>query len=154
MVRLDQMQEQAKKHLKDLPCPTFETNPWVEGPPLSERRVAIISTAGLHRLEDRPFTHEAGDYYRVIPGDIKAADLFMSHLSTNFDHAGFQQDWNVLFPIDRLRELVEEGFIGSVADFHYSFMGAWDPMKMEAEARSLASILKKDHVNALLMLPV
>ncbi len=128
MVRLDEMPEQARKHLKDLPCPTFETKPWAEGPSLSERRVAIVSTAGLHRREDRPFTRDPGDYYRVIPGDIKAAELFMSHMSTNFDHTGFQQDWNVLFPIDRLRELAEEGVIGSVADFHYSFMGALDPM--------------------------
>ena len=154
MVRLDQMPEQARKHLKDLPCPTFETSPWVEGPPLGERRVAIVSTAGLHRREDRPFTSDSGDYYRIIPGEIKASELFMSHLSTNFDHIGFQQDWNVLFPIDRLREFAEEGIIGSVADFHYSFMGAWDPMKMETEARNLASILKKDQVDALLLLPV
>ena len=154
MVRLDQMPEQARKHLKDLPCPTFETDPWVEGPPLGERRVAIVSTAGLHRREDRPFTSDSGDYYRIIPGDIKAAELFMSHLSTNFDHIGFQQDWNVLFPIDRLRELAEESIIGSTAGFHYSFMGAWDPMKMETEARNLASILKNDQVDALLLLPV
>jgi len=154
MVLLDQMPEQARKHLKDLPCPTFETNPWVEGPPLSKRRVAIVSTAGLHSREDRPFTFEPGDHYRVIPGEIKAAELIMSHGSTNFDHTGFQQDWNVLFPIDRLRELAEEGIIGSVADFHYSFMGAFDPMQMEPGARHLASILKKDQVDALLLIPV
>jgi len=154
MVRLDQMPEGQSKHLKELPCPTFETNPWVEGPPLSERRVAIVSTAGLHRREDRPFTPEPGDYYRVIPGDIRAAELLMSHVSTNFDHTGFQQDWNVLFPIDRLREFAEEGIIGSVADFHYSFMGALDPMQMEKDARRLASILKGDHVNALFLVPV
>jgi D-proline reductase (dithiol) PrdB len=154
MVRLDQMPEGQRKHLKELPCPTFETNPWVEGPPLSERRVAIVSTAGLHRREDRPFTPEPGDYYRVIPGDIRAAELLMSHMSTNFDHTGFQQDWNVLFPLDRLQEFAEEGIIGSVADFHYSFMGALDPMQMEKDARRLASILKGDHVDALLLVPV
>ena len=154
MVRLDEMPKQARKHLKDLPCPTFETHPWVEGPPLNERRVSIVSTAGLHRREDRPFTSDTGDYYRVIPAGIKAAELFMTHLSTNFDHTGFQQDWNVVFPIDRLRELAEEGIIGSVAEYHYSFMGALDPMTMETEARNLASILKKDHVDALLLIPV
>jgi len=121
---------------------------------LNERRVAIISTAGLHGPNDRPFTFDPGDYYRIIPGDIKAADLLMSHVSTNFDHSGFQQDWNVLFPIDRLRELAEEGIIGSVADFHYSFMGAVDPMPMESEVRKLASILKNDNVDGLLLVPV
>ena len=154
MARLERMTEQERKHLEDLPCPTFETQPWVEGPPLSERRVAIVSTAALHRTEDRPFTFDPGDYYRVIPGDIGAADLMMSHVSTNFDHSGFQQDWNVLFPIDRLQELAEEGIIGSVADFQYSFMGSVDPMQMEQEARGLAAIVKKDNVDALLLIPV
>lgn len=154
MARLELMSDQERKHLEDLQCPTFETNPWVEGPTLSERRVAIISTAGLHRRDDRPFTFDPGDYYRIIPGDIKAADLMMSHVSTNFDHSGFQQDWNVLFPIDRLQELAEEGIIGSVAGFHYSFMGAVDPLQMELDARNLAGIIKKDNVDALLLIPV
>jgi len=154
MARLELMTEQERQHLEALACPTFETQPWVEGPPLKERRVAIISTAGLHRQDDRPFTLIPGDYYRVIPGDIKATDLMMSHVSTNFDHSGFQQDWNVLFPIDRLQELAKDGIIGSVADFHYSFMGAIDPLQMEQDTRKLASIIKKDNVDALLLIPV
>ena len=154
MARLEKMTEAERKHLEALSCPTFETRPWVEGPPLSKRRVAIISTAGLHRQDDRPFTFDPGDYYRVIPGDIKATDLMMTHVSTNFDHTGFQQDWNVLFPIDRLHEFARDGIIGSVADFHYSYMGATDPLQMEQETRNLAAILKKDNVDALLLLPV
>ena len=154
MARLERMTDQERTHLETLECPTFETHPWVAGPPLSERRVAIISTAGLHRQDDRPFTFDPGDYYRVISGDIKATDLVMSHVSTNFDHSGFQQDWNVLFPIDRLHEFAQDGTIGSVADFHYSFMGAVDPVQMEQEARALAGIIKKDNVDALLLLPV
>jgi D-proline reductase (dithiol) PrdB len=78
----------------------------------------------------------------------------MTHVSTNFDHTGFQQDWNVVFPIDRLQELAKNGIIGSVADFHYSFMGANDPMPMEQEARSVANLLKKDNVDAALLVPV
>ncbi len=154
MARLDQMNEALRKHLEALPCPTFENQPWVDGPPLGSRRVAIVSTAGLHGRDDRPFTFDPGDYYRVIPGDINSNDLVMSHVSTNFDHTGFQQDWNIVFPIDRLRELAEEGIIGSVAGFHYSFMGANDPMPMEQEARSVAGLLKKDGVDAVLLVPV
>ena len=60
----------------------------------------------------------------------------------------------ILFPLDRLRELEEESTIGSVAGFHYSFMGAQDPMKMEDDARSLAGLLKKDNVDAALLVPV
>jgi D-proline reductase (dithiol) PrdB len=94
-----------------------------------------------------------GDY-RVIRGDIAAKDLVMSHISTNFDRTGFQQDWNVVFPLDRLKELAEEGAIGSVAAYHYSFMGATDPAKMEAAARNLALLLKGDRVDGVILVPV
>ena len=154
MARLEQLTDVERKHLEELKCPTFETQPWVEGPPLSMRRVAIVSTAGLHRRGDRPFTLDPGDYYRIIPGDIEVNDLAMTHVSTNYDRSGFQQDWNVVFPIERLRELAEEGVIGSVADYHYSFMGAQDPTLMEHDARKLAGLLKKDDVDAALLIPV
>lgn len=154
MVRLEKLSDGEREHLENLNCPTFETQPWVKGPSLNERRVAIISTAGLHQRDDRPFTREPGDYYRIIPGDVQSDNLVMSHVSVNFDRSGFYQDWNVVFPIDRLRELVEEGVVGSVAGFHYSFMGADDPMKWEQTARSLAALLKKDKVDAVLLVPV
>ena len=78
----------------------------------------------------------------------------MSHISTNYDRSGFQKDWNVVFPLDRLNELAQQGVIGSVADFHYSFMGATAPQLMETAARTLASLLKKDSVTGVLLIPV
>jgi D-proline reductase (dithiol) PrdB len=94
----------------------------------------------------------SGDY-RVIPGDIKADDLVMTHLSTNFDRTGFQQDWNIVFPLDRLKELAAEGVLGSVAYFHYSFMGATDPGEMASAVRNLAVLLNGDRVTAALLVP-
>ena len=154
MVRLEKLDPEERKRVEQLPCPTFNTDPWVAGPPLNERRVAIISTAGLHRRDDRPFSGEPGDSYRIIPGDVKFGELIMSHASVNFDRSGFQRDWNVVFPLDRLRELADEKVIGSAASFHYSFMGAEDPMKWENQARYLATLLKQDNVNAVLLVPV
>ena len=153
MAKLEEMQEPMRSHLANLPCPTFETSPWVSGLPLAQCRVAIISTAGIHRRSDRPFEGMAGDY-RVIPKESTAKDLVMTHLSTNFDRTGFQQDWNVVFPLDRLRELASNGSIGSVADYHYSFMGAADPAEMEDAARKLAGLLQGDRVDAALLVPV
>ncbi|MEK7353230.1 MAG: glycine/sarcosine/betaine reductase selenoprotein B family protein [Chloroflexota bacterium] len=154
MVRLEKLSEEERKHLEEAKCPTFDTQPWVTGPPLSQRRVALVSAAGIHRRNDRPFTRATDTYYRVIPGNVKGSELVMTHLSINFDRSGFQQDWNVIFPVDRLRELAEDGVIGSVADFHYSFMGAHEPMDMEKQAREVAGLLKKDKVDAVLLLPV
>lgn len=160
MVRIDQLPESSRPRILNLDCPAFETCPWAQGPPLDRRRVVIVSTAGLHRRDDRPFSITSGDFryvpsdYRIIPGNTRANELVMSHVSTNYDRSGFQQDWNVVFPLDRLRELANQGIIGSVADFHYSFMGAADPRRMEQAARSLAGLFKKDGVNAALLVPV
>ena len=153
MTRLDRLPEIERTHLLALPCPTYDTTPWVEGPALSERRLALVSTAGLHRRSDRPFDVNAADY-RVIPADTRARDLVMSHISTNFDRTGFQQDLNVVFPLDRLKELVAAGEIGSLAGYHYSFMGATDPGRMADTARALARIMKNDGVDAVLLVPV
>jgi D-proline reductase (dithiol) PrdB len=153
MARLDRMPEPMRSHLANLPCPSFNENPWVTGAALKRRRVSIISTAGLHGRNDRPFEGMTGDY-RVIPGDISAGDLVMTHISTNFDRTGFQRDWNVVFPLDRLKELALEGSIGSSAAYHYSFMGAADPAAMEPAARNLATLLKGDRVDAVLLVPV
>ena len=153
MARLSEMPPSLKSVLENLECPRFDSAPWVEGPPLSERRVAIISTAGLQERGDRPFTVGAADY-RVISGDTPAADIVMSHVSTNFDRTGFQYDINIAFPIDRLREMAEQGTIGSVARYHYSFMGATAPEDMAPTVEFLAPILKQDNVDAVLLVPI
>jgi D-proline reductase (dithiol) PrdB len=79
----------------------------------------------------------------------------MSHLSVNYDRSGFQADWNVAFPLDRLKELVRDKIVGSIAAFHYSFMGAISPVtRYEPKARELAGLLKQDQVDAVLLSPV
>lgn len=153
MAKLEEMSDGMRSHLITLPCPTYATSPWASGPPLPHRRVAIISTAGLHRRGDRPFEGMAGDY-RIIPKECTAKNLVMTHISTNFDRTGFQQDWNVVFPLERLWELANDDIIGSVADYHYSFMGATDPAYMENEALTLAGLLRGDRVDAALLVPV
>lgn len=153
MARLENLAEPMRSHIADLPCPQFDHTPWVDVPELANQRIALISTAGLHRRGDRPFGGMDGDF-RVIDGTSQAEDLVMTHISTNFDRTGFQQDWNVVFPIDRLRQLADENRIGSVADFHYSFMGAADPSKMAPSAENLSGLLKGDNVDAVLLIPV
>ena len=153
MARLDRMTAQERDHYLNMPCPTFDTDPWVLGPLLKEQKIALISTAGLQRRGDRPFSPGASDY-RLIPAGTPSTELVMSHISTNFDRTGFQQDWNVVFPLDRLRELAEAGEIGSVAQYHYSFMGATDPLAMEPRARELGQIMRVEGVDAALLIPV
>ena len=156
MVRVEKLTEiQRERMLKHISlCPMFETQPWIIGPPLSHRRVAIITTAGLHLPNDRPFQFGQHDLYRVIPGNVKANSLLMSHGETSFDRTGFQQDGNMVFPIDRLHEMASEGIIGSVAAFHYSFGARMSEEEHEISAREIAGLLKKDKVTAALFFPV
>jgi len=153
MARLEQMTKGERDYLQSLPCPTFLSTPWVKPPALDQCRIAMVSSAGIHRRGDRPFDPGASDY-RIIPLTTAASDIVMSHVSTNFDRTGFQQDLNVIFPLDRLRELAERGFIKSVSDYHFAFMGATGPEKMEPAARNLARIMKSDGADAVLLVPV
>ena len=153
MVRLIDVPEPQRGFLVKMPMPDIDEAQPIKGPPLDERRVAIVTTAGLTTRADTRFGMGSSDY-RVIPADIDAGDLIMSHASVNYDRSGFQQDLNVIFPIDRLKELDEDGVIGSVADFHYSFMGAIGAESLEPAAAQLAVLLKKDSVDAVLLTPV
>jgi len=133
MVHLREMPEPLRNALVNQKVPTFDSTPWVDAKPLRESRVALISTAGLHRREDASFTPGAGDY-RVIPDAYDMNGLVMSHLSMNFDRSGFYQDLNTAFPIDRLRELRDAGEIGSVAGRHYSlFLHGGDAAQRDGE---------------------
>src|SRR6185295_13948940 len=151
--RLNDMPEAEANHLRRLECPTYDDTPALAGKPLAGRRVAIISTAGLHKRGDRPFRPGDGSY-RIIPAETPANALVMSHISVNFDRTGFQQDLNTAFPIDRLRELAADGTVGSMAAMHYSFMGAFPPVAAEPHAQHLAGLLKADKVDAVLLVPV
>ncbi|HCP00524.1 MAG: selenoprotein B glycine/betaine/sarcosine/D-proline reductase [Alphaproteobacteria bacterium] len=153
MVHLREMPDHLREALINQELPEYGDTPWTTPKPVDECRVALISTAGLHRREDDPFAPGAGDY-RIIPDEYDMNNLVMSHLSTNFDRSGFYQDVNTSFPVDRLRELADEGVVSSVASRHFSFMGATPPTVMEPIARDLANVLKADNVDAVVLVPV
>jgi D-proline reductase (dithiol) PrdB len=151
---LADISEVERAHLLAKECAPFPGQPWVEGLPLSDRRVALVTSAGLHRVGEQAFSL-VDLSYRVIPSDLEASDLTMTHSSVHFDRVGFREDVNLVFPIDRLRELENEGVIGSVADRHYSLMGAgWLPQQIEPTMRELARLLKEDDVDAVCLVPV
>ncbi len=153
MARLADLSSATQKVLQELECPRFERQPFVGGPPVKRRRIALVSTAGLVRRGEKPFLAGEGDF-RCIPADTPARDLLMTHVSVNFDRTGFQRDLNTVLPVDRLNELAERGAIGSVAARHYAFMGAAEPKAMEVNARALARLLLGDKVDGVVLVPV
>ena len=128
MPRLETLSEVQRRMLQMFPCMEHEDTPWTPmRKPLSESRVALVTSAGLHLRDDKPFISDpqGGDSsYRVLPRRTPAADIIQSHVSIGFDHTGIYRDINVTYPIDRLEELCEQGVVGSLADNYYSFMGA------------------------------
>ena len=124
---------------------------WATPPVARERRVAIVSTAGLSARGDKPFSWIARDYRSFDAAD---KNLVMTHAAVDYDRTGWQQDINVILPVDRLAEMAADGEIGSVADTHYSFMGAADPRDMVKSAREVAGRMKAEGVNTVLLVPI
>ncbi len=155
MVKLADIPEYERNHLMSKLLPPLGELPWViNNKPLSEKKVTIITTAGLNFREDHNFEF-VDSSYRALPRDLAASDILMTHASVNYDRSGFQEDINVVFPVDRFKELESEGVIGRLADVNYSFMGGGMlPDVYEASVRDLAKLLKADGVDAAFIMPV
>ena len=127
--------------------------------PLSEVRIAVVTTAGFFRPDQPAFNTSirGGDYsYRVIPTNTDLGGLEIAHRSVAFDIRGITSDKNLALPLDRLKSLAEQGVIGSVAPRHFSFMGSIAaPGRLIAQtAPEVAQILLEDKVDAVLLTPV
>ena len=147
--------EQLRTTLGGLKSFAFDEVPWTTPKPLHESRVAIVTTAGL-RVESNADWNAGDQGFTQIPHD--AENLTLAHYSPNFDRVGWVLDKNVVFPIDRLYELAEDGIIGSVAKTHISFMGAQPDHTLETirldSGPAAAKLLKDDEVDLVLLTPV
>lgn len=153
MARLQDIPQPTRDAVASAPCPSFDTTPFVSGPPLAERRVAIVSSAALIRRGDTPFPFGSAEV-RLLPANVPLNDLLISHVSINFDRSGYQRDISVVYPIKRLQQLAARGIIGSVAATHYTVMGSTDPSTMEGAADQISGQLRQERVDAVLLSPV
>jgi D-proline reductase (dithiol) PrdB len=123
---------------------------------LSHAKGAVISTGGFYVKGQTPFNDNFGlgdPSYREIPVSTSLNDLSISH--EHYDQTNARQDANVLFPLDVMKELQEEGRIGELAETHYSFMGyipTPHPLK-NVTAQEVAQKLLKDNVDFALLVP-
>jgi len=153
MARIEDIYQPTRDNIVALECTSLEARPFVSGPPLKERRVAILTSAALVPRGAPPFMPGSAEF-RELPESLPTGDILMSHVSINYDRTGWQRDINVAYPIDRLRELAADGTIGSVADGHFSVMGSTDPKLMEETADSISARMKRDRIDAVLFSPV
>ena len=124
--------------------------------PLHESRLTFVSTAGVQPKNTLPFdtVHPVGDYtFRRVPTNLKTSDLEIHQLK--YPTFGAEKDLNVIFPIERLRELVEEKFIGGLTENFFSFIG----YNMDAErlentlAKDIAESVEAEKPDVVLLAP-
>lgn|SRR5262249_10179301 len=145
----------VKKHQPD----EYGPPPWTPlAKPVEQCRVALVTTAGVHRTEDLPFNMEDkhGDpTYRLIPRDVPFRDLRITH--DYYDHRDADKDLNIIFPLEHLQEFAREHIVGEVAPFHYSFMGHIDGPHVSRLltdiAPAVARRLTQEQVDAVVLTP-
>ncbi len=134
--------------------------PWTPlSKPLASSRVALVSSAGFVLPGQEPFDERkrGGDpSFREIPADVGVGTLVDTHRSGSFDHSAMLRDPNLVFPIDRLRELRDAGRIGQVNARHLSFMGSLTATGhlVFQTAPKAARLLAGDGVDVALLVPV
>lgn len=136
--------------------------------PLSESRVALFTTGAVALQSQEPFYPAEWTYaeavrhartfiqrdptLKLIPRDTPASALRVDHIA--YDIRAAQRDINVIFPLDRLRELEAVGEIGELAENAYSFHGLTNvPRLRDAFAPQWAHDMLQEGIDAVLLTP-
>ena len=141
------------------PWESGEPAPWTPvTKPLSECRVALVTTSGVHHKSQQPFDmqdSEGDPSFREIDKATISENYLITH--DYYDHSDAEKDLNIVFPVDRLRELQDEGIIGELASRHYSFMGHIDghhiATLVNQSAREIIEKLRQQAVDVVLLTP-
>lgn len=123
---------------------------------LSESRLTFVSTAGVQPRKSMPFdtVHPVGNYsFRLVPSDSRVEDLEIHQLK--YPTVGANRDLNVIFPMERLRELTAENFIDSLTPNFFSFIGYnMDAERLEATlAEDIAGAVEAEKPDVVLLAP-
>jgi D-proline reductase (dithiol) PrdB len=124
--------------------------------PVSQSRLTFVSSAGVQPKGTLPFdvVHPVGDYsFRRVPSESRPSELEIHQIK--YPTTGANRDLNVIFPIERLRELAEEGVIGALTPNFFSFIGYnMDPERLENTlAEDIAESVVQDGAEAALLAP-
>ena len=99
---------------------------------LKECRIALVSTSGAYvEGTQHPFT-DNDLTFRLIPNDTDTRNI--RFVPGHFDTSKGAEDPNIMFPLDRLRELLAAGEIGKLSDHHVS-------MGLTTELRKLKEVV-------------
>ncbi len=108
---------------------------------LKESRMGLVSSCGVYQKDQPPFDPNKNDLtFREIPTTVDAETLRIAH--DFYDRTDARQDVNCVFPVERFRELVAEGFIGTFVSPAYSFMGRIF-MRRELQGQLIPALIQK-----------
>jgi D-proline reductase (dithiol) PrdB len=119
--------------------------------PLSATTVALVSSGGVHLRTDRPFHLNGDPTFRVIPKTATAVDLTISHQA--YDTRDALRDINLVFPLERLRELEAQGIIGRLAEAHYGFGLMGSAKRLMPAIKEVARRIKDSGSDLALLVP-
>jgi hypothetical protein len=155
--------EASQKRIQRSNDPNFawvihDAAPWSPlNKPLQQSTIALISTCGLYRLDIQlPFDacNDLGDpSFREIHLDTPRHLLRIAH--SHYDHTQVAADLNVALPLDHFLRLVEQGAVGRLYPWMYSFMGYLpETHQLTTEtAPAVARRLADDRVDAVFLTP-
>ncbi len=124
--------------------------------PLSECTVSMLTSGGISYANAEPFEPAAKNNFRLDEIDPQSGGDSFQINDAYYDYRDGEKDINVIFPIERLRELAGDGVIGAVARRLWSgFMGRTYKRRqvIEVEAPRFADALQQDGVDAIVMVP-
>lgn len=122
--------------------------------PLNEMNISLVTTTGVRLKTQEPYNEEGDERFYVVPGDVKTEDLTVNYATpANYDFSDSLEDVNCVFPIDRLRELKEEGLIGGVANKLIVSMGYTMRLKKvyEETVPSIARELERSNTDGVIL---
>ena len=143
---------EVKALAENVDAPQFEVMAFTIPPELSKAKVAVVTSASLHHVDQDDFD-PADEGFRVL--DNRKRDFQSGHWSPNFDSTGFAVDFNTVIPLDRLDELERDGKIGKVSDVHLSYAGNQfdlSAIRMDSGPAG-AKLLKEAGVDGVLLTP-
>ena len=122
--------------------------------PISQCKVGLIATGGIYKAGQIAFHFKDDTSYRAIPSDAETSKLRATHFA--YDLTGAREDINVVFPIEGLRTLADEGFIGSLADNLFTCMGGIYSQRAVTDdlAPPLVQRCLDEEIDVVLLVPV
>jgi D-proline reductase (dithiol) PrdB len=133
-----------------------DPTPWAPlRKPLRECRVALIVSAGLRLKTQHEYSILSGGGsadFREISTYVVPEQLAFDF--TNYDPKEAEEDLNVLAPVDRLKEFLDQGLLGGLHETFFSFFGLSPHLgALETSANTVAEKLRAAQIDVAFLIP-